>query len=55
MRGVIGRTAVDPIKQHFGALLSQPRVLSGELRLLGVQGCEAPTFLSKSACAESVD
>jgi hypothetical protein len=28
MRGVIRRTAGDPIKQHLGALPGQPRVLS---------------------------
>jgi hypothetical protein len=37
---VIGRTAIDPIKQHLGALLGQPRVLSKELKLLAVQVCE---------------
>jgi hypothetical protein len=41
MRGVIGRIAVDPIEQHLGALLVQPRVLSDELRLLVLQVCEA--------------
>jgi hypothetical protein len=41
MRAVIGRTAVDRIEQHFGALLGQPRVLSEELKLLVVQVCEA--------------
>jgi hypothetical protein len=38
---VIGPTAVNPIKQHFGALLGQPQVLSEELKLLVVPGCEA--------------
>jgi hypothetical protein len=41
MRGVIGRTAVDPIEQHFGAFLGQPRVPLEELKLLGMQVCEA--------------
>jgi hypothetical protein len=40
MREVIGRTAVDPIEQHLGALLGQSRVLSEELKLLVVQVCE---------------
>jgi hypothetical protein len=41
MRGVIGRTAVDPIEQNFRALLGQPRVFSEELKLLVLQMCEA--------------
>jgi hypothetical protein len=40
IRGVIGRTAVDPIEQHLGALLGQPRVLSEQLKLLVMQVCE---------------
>jgi hypothetical protein len=47
MRGVIRRTAVDPIKQHLGALPGQPRVLSEELKLLGLQVCEAAHTPSK--------
>jgi hypothetical protein len=42
MRGVVGRTSDDPIEQHLGALLGQPRVLSEELRLFAVQVCESP-------------
>jgi hypothetical protein len=41
MKGVIGRIAVDPIKQHLVELLGWPRVLSEELKLLAVQAYEA--------------
>jgi hypothetical protein len=41
MRGVIGRTAVDPIEQYLGALLGPPRGLSEESKLLVGQVCEA--------------
>jgi hypothetical protein len=39
MKGVIGRTAVDPIQKHLGALLGRPRLLSEELKLLVAHVC----------------
>jgi hypothetical protein len=56
MRGLIRRTAANPIEQHLRALRSQPRILSEELKVFVVQMCEAADGCSfcRSACGESI-